>query len=153
VDEILATPISINRVNCLSVTYVVVNMPLPNSVKIRTFVSSAPRCPKHYCFLEGFQPSTVCCSGKGDIWMKLGVDIGGMTLAGNTEVCEEKPVLVPLCPPQISHGLAWDRTCASAVIKSKSGYTLVTLPCTVTPYRDNVVRTRDHITDQKLATR
>ena len=33
---------------------------------------------------------------------------------GKTEVLGEKPVPVPLCPPQISHGLARDRTRASA---------------------------------------
>jgi hypothetical protein len=31
------------------------------------------------------------------------------------EATEEKPVPVPLCPPQIPHGLTRDRTRASAV--------------------------------------
>jgi hypothetical protein len=34
---------------------------------------------------------------------------------GKTEVLGEKPVSVPLCPPQIPHGLTRDRTRASAV--------------------------------------
>jgi len=34
---------------------------------------------------------------------------------GKTEVLGEKPVTVPLCPPQISHGLTWFWTQASAV--------------------------------------
>jgi hypothetical protein len=34
---------------------------------------------------------------------------------GKTEVLEETPVPVPLCPPQIPHGLTRDRTRASAV--------------------------------------
>jgi hypothetical protein len=34
---------------------------------------------------------------------------------GKTEVLEEKLVPVPLCPPQIPHGLTRDRTRASAV--------------------------------------
>jgi hypothetical protein len=34
---------------------------------------------------------------------------------GKTEVLGGKPVPVPLCPPQIPHGLTWDRTRASAV--------------------------------------
>ena len=34
---------------------------------------------------------------------------------GKTEVLGEKPVPVPLCPPQIPHGLTRDRTRASAV--------------------------------------
>jgi hypothetical protein len=33
---------------------------------------------------------------------------------------------------------------------SKGGYTLVTLPCTVTSYRDSVDGTHDHVTYQKL---
>jgi hypothetical protein len=32
-----------------------------------------------------------------------------------TEELGEKPVPVPLCPPQIPHGLTWERTRASAV--------------------------------------
>jgi hypothetical protein len=34
-----------------------------------------------------------------------------------------------------------------------AGYTLVTLPRTVTPYRDSVDGTRDHVTYQKLVMR
>jgi hypothetical protein len=34
---------------------------------------------------------------------------------GKTEVLGEKPVPVPLCPPQIPHGLTRDRTQASAL--------------------------------------
>jgi hypothetical protein len=33
-----------------------------------------------------------------------------------TEVLGEKPVPVPLCLPQISHGLAWNRTQASKAV-------------------------------------
>jgi len=32
---------------------------------------------------------------------------------GKSKVLGEKPVSVTLCPPQISHGLAWDRIQAS----------------------------------------
>jgi hypothetical protein len=35
----------------------------------------------------------------------------------------------------------------------KVGYTLVTLPRTVTPYRDSVDETRGRVTYQKLVTR
>jgi hypothetical protein len=38
-----------------------------------------------------------------------------MKLAGENRQLGEKPVPVPLCPPQISHGLTRDRTRASAV--------------------------------------
>jgi len=39
------------------------------------------------------------------------------------------------------------------VTTSKGGYTLVTLPRIVTPYRDSVDGTRDLVTYQKLVTR
>ena len=38
---------------------------------------------------------------------------GGMT--ENSEVLGDKPVPVPLCPPQIPHSLNWDRTRFSEV--------------------------------------
>jgi hypothetical protein len=38
-------------------------------------------------------------------------------------------------------------------VKGKVGYTLATLPRTVTLYRDSVDWTRDHVTYQKLVTR
>jgi hypothetical protein len=34
---------------------------------------------------------------------------------GIPEALSEKPVPVPLCPPQTSHGLSWERTWVSAV--------------------------------------
>jgi hypothetical protein len=37
-----------------------------------------------------------------------------MILTGETEVLGGKPVPVPLCAPQISQGLTWERTPASA---------------------------------------
>jgi len=40
-----------------------------------------------------------------------------------------------------------------AIFVFKGGYTLVTLLRIVTPYRDSVDRTRDHVTYQKLVTR
>jgi hypothetical protein len=33
---------------------------------------------------------------------------------GETEMSGAKPVQLPLCPPQISHGLTWNRTEATA---------------------------------------
>jgi hypothetical protein len=40
--------------------------------------------------------------------------MGTMTLTGETEVLGDKPVLVPLCPPQIPKGMVWNRTRAFA---------------------------------------
>ena len=37
--------------------------------------------------------------------------------------------------------------------RTMDGYTLVTLPCIVTPYRDSVDGTRDRVTYQKLVAR
>jgi len=36
-------------------------------------------------------------------------------LQEKTEILHEKLAPLPLCPPQIPHGLAWDQTWASAV--------------------------------------
>jgi hypothetical protein len=51
---------------------------------------------------------------------------------------------------------SWTYECLELDIHStthlKSVYTLVKLPRTVTPYRDSVYRTRDHVTYQKLVT-
>jgi hypothetical protein len=38
-----------------------------------------------------------------------------MKLTGENRRTREKPVSMPLCPPQIPHGLSRDRTRASAV--------------------------------------
>lgn len=38
----------------------------------------------------------------------------------------------------------------NASMLHEGGSTLVTLPRTITPYRDSVDRTRDHVTYQKL---
>jgi hypothetical protein len=40
---------------------------------------------------------------------------GASKLTGVNRQLGEKPFPVPLCPPQIPHGLTWDRTRASAV--------------------------------------
>jgi hypothetical protein len=40
---------------------------------------------------------------------------GGMILTGGIKKLGEKPVPVPLCPPQIPHGLTQAKTWASAV--------------------------------------
>jgi hypothetical protein len=39
---------------------------------------------------------------------------GGNILTGVKKNSDEKPVQVPVCPPQILHGLTWARTLASA---------------------------------------
>jgi hypothetical protein len=47
-------------------------------------------------------------------------------------------------------GLPIFRRGACSQEKPKGGYTLITLPRAVTPYRDSVDGTRDHVTYQKL---
>jgi hypothetical protein len=56
-----------------------------------------------------------------------------------------------LCKNTLRAGI--DRTVTSAGRQCYGGYTLVTLPRTVTPYRDSVDGTRDHVTYQQLVTR
>jgi hypothetical protein len=48
-------------------------------------------------------------------WYEFGERRWNDILTGETEELREKPVPVPLCPPQISHGLTQARTRASAV--------------------------------------
>jgi hypothetical protein len=48
---------------------------------------------------------------------------------------------------------AWGLGEVLSAAHHKGGYTLVTLPRTVTPNRDSVDGTRDHVTYQKLVTR
>jgi hypothetical protein len=50
--------------------------------------------------------------------------------------------------PVMSHSFS----VVSDIGNVKGGYTLDTLPLSVTPYRDSVDRTRDHGTYQKLVT-
>jgi hypothetical protein len=51
--------------------------------------------------------------------------IGGTEGQGKTEVLRENPVPVPLCSPEIRHGLTWDRPQASAT--RSAGWTTETL--------------------------
>jgi hypothetical protein len=59
-----------------------------------------------------------------------------------------------MLPSVMDHleGPHWMSVCHAAS-ECKGGYTLVTLPRIVTPYRDSVDRTRDRVTYQKLVTR
>jgi hypothetical protein len=41
--------------------------------------------------------------------------VGGMRVGRGNRSTRRKPAPVPLCPPQIPHDLAWDRTRAAAV--------------------------------------
>jgi hypothetical protein len=65
----------------------------------------------------------VCLSGTEPLmgalsipWIIYGLiwSSGGKILTGKTEGLGEKPVLVPVCPLQIPHGLTWAGTRASA---------------------------------------
>jgi hypothetical protein len=53
------------------------------------------------------------------LWWRLGFPCNRTSVEwnwqGKTEVLGEKPVPLPLCPPQIPHGLTRDRTRSSAV--------------------------------------
>jgi hypothetical protein len=47
-------------------------------------------------------------------WMRIEIH-SGMIFTGIIEELGEKPVPIPLCPPQIPHGLTWTRTRVSAL--------------------------------------
>jgi hypothetical protein len=51
------------------------------------------------------------CTSSG--WCMREWSIGEWYWQGKTEVLRDKPALVPLCPPQIPHGLPWDWSRAS----------------------------------------
>jgi len=53
----------------------------------------------------------------------MSVKHGGMRLMGETKVAREKSVSVPISPPLIPNGLAWDRTWANG--KRPSAYLLI----------------------------
>jgi hypothetical protein len=67
---------------------------------------------------DASQFSPACPSDNSSINLKMGMERWRKPEEqknGNTELLGEKPFPVPLCLPQISQGLAWDRTRASAV--------------------------------------
>jgi hypothetical protein len=70
--------------------------------------------------------------------------IGGIVLLGKTEVDVQKPVPLPLCPSQISHGLAQDRSSAFAVRPATKhlshGTVLKTKMNLINPLRTNLDR-------------
>jgi hypothetical protein len=41
--------------------------------------------------------------------------VGGMRIGRGNQSTRRKPAPMPLCPPQISHDLTWDRIRAAAV--------------------------------------
>jgi hypothetical protein len=45
--------------------------------------------------------------------------VGGMRIGKGNRSIRRKPAPVPLCPPQISHDLTWDRTRAAAAVGSR----------------------------------
>jgi hypothetical protein len=68
---------------------------------------------------DGSQISPACPSDNSSIHLKSGMErwwkIEKLKKRGKNELLGEKPVPIPLYPPQILQGLAWDRTRASAV--------------------------------------
>ena len=80
-------------------------------------------CPKEGCFWKGFQAVLVreTCSWKW-VWTDSGIILTGETRSSR----RKKPVPLSAFPPQISRGLTWDRTQASAVrgrsLKTKAGW-------------------------------
>ena len=74
--------------------------------KMEVFSIKCSRYSKEHCFLEGFQTSPVCPSGKSNMCRKLVWNIVGVILKGELT---EQTVPRPLCSPQTSHRLTWNR--------------------------------------------
>jgi len=82
--------------------------------KIQYFsIHFSPKYETEFCK----NPRFVCFLSDGsNIEMKIGMEHWWIiTDRGQTDVLEEKPVTVPLCPPQILYVLSWDRKRISAV--------------------------------------
>jgi len=79
-------------------------------------VSSIHRYPREHCVLVGFQASTVCPSGKSNMWLKMGVERWWNDTDWGKQDWEKKCVPLPFHPSQISHRLFQDRTRSSALI-------------------------------------
>jgi hypothetical protein len=60
-----------------------------------------------------------------------------MTLTQDSKVLREKLVRVPICPPQISHGLAWDETLAFEVIVELQGVISDLIPNKAFEHKDH----------------
>jgi hypothetical protein len=58
-----------------------------------------------------------CLPGQSDAWMMVSVERwwSDIDRGKKSKVQRQKPVPMPLCPPQVSHGRTWDRTRASAM--------------------------------------
>jgi hypothetical protein len=41
--------------------------------------------------------------------------VGGMKIERENQSAQRKPALIPLCPPQILHGMTWVRTQAAVM--------------------------------------
>jgi hypothetical protein len=84
-------------------------------IKYSTFPSIYPELRSIISFCKN--PSFVCFPSDGsNITTKLGMaHWWNDTDRGKTDVLGEKPVTVPLCPPQISYVLSWDRNRTSTV--------------------------------------
>jgi hypothetical protein len=61
--------------------------------------------------LEVSQASPDCPSDRNNMWTKMCVEaLLEIVSTGKIEVLIETPLPLPFCPPQIPHGLTWDRT-------------------------------------------
>ena len=71
---------------------------------------------KGAAFLEGSRGSPVCPPGNSNMHMRMSVaHWRSDTNMRKPKHSEKTPVPMPLYPPQISQGLAWDRNRASTV--------------------------------------
>jgi len=79
------------------------------------FVSKAPRLPLEHYFWKALRLRTFVLLVRATCRLRQVWIIDGMILTQKTRSTQTKHVLIPLCPPQIPHGLARDQTRASVV--------------------------------------
>jgi hypothetical protein len=65
--------------------------------------------------------------------------VGGMRIGRGNLSTRRKPVLVPLCPPQIPHDLTWTRTRAAAVWSRRlTAWAMARPPCLFSAITDKI---------------
>jgi hypothetical protein len=109
-----------NALLCILLPSLRISFNTKTAKSVSTFLSNAPRFQKEHCFskVPRFRPFVLLeramCRWSWE-WSR-----GGMILTAENRSTRRKTCPVPLFPPQISHGLPWDRTRDSAVCKGYS---------------------------------
>ena len=109
-------PLLVSVARLISPAFVHSNFRIPTAKLKQCSVQRCPDIRKSSALSEGSHPSPACPSDKSSISMEISMEHWYCDIDnGATEVLGEKPVPVPLYPPQIPHGLVRDRSRVFAV--------------------------------------